>query len=328
MGLHLQKYIRWGVLGTAEIAVEQTIPALQQAKNAEVIAIASLSGKEKAVAKDFAIPKTYETYEALLADPEIDAVYVPLPNHLHATWVKEVAKAGKHVLCEKPAALTERETIEMIDHCDRYGVQFMEAFMHQFHPQHERVKELIASGVIGEVEMIHTSFSFQLKKLSENFRLDCKRGGGSIYDIGCYCIHLIRSLSNSEPVETNIIANIASPYNVDISAAAILRMENGVIGTFNCSMDLPERHDYEVIGTDGTITVKKAYIPQKDGHGIIEVKKETGEIKIEEHIGFNYVLGVEHFSECILKNKLPLYNAKDTIKNMRVLEQCVRTIGM
>lgn len=328
MGLHLQNYIRWGVLGTAEIAVKQTIPALQQAKNAEVVAIASLSGKEKAVAKQFAIPKTYETYETLLADPEIDAVYVPLPNHLHATWVKEVAKAGKHVLCEKPAALTEQETIEMIEHCDRYGVKFMEAYMHQFHPQHARVKELIASGVIGEVKMIHTSFSFQLKKFAENFRLDRQRGGGSIYDIGCYCIHLIRSLSNSEPVETNVIADIASPYDVDIGAAAILRMENGIIGTFNCSMNLPERHNYEVVGTNGTIIVKKAYIPQTDGHGIIEVKKKTGEIEIEEIVGYNYVLGVKHFSECILENKVPLYDKEDTIKNMRALEQCVRAIDM
>lgn len=318
--------VNWGILSTAAIAQEQTIPAILQAKNANALAIASQNGKEGTVAEKYNIPRAYSTYEQLLEDPDIDLVYVPLPNNLHSKWVKEAAKAGKHVLCEKPAALTEKETIEMIEVCEENNVTFMEAFMYQFHPQHKRVRDIVATGEIGEIKLIHSSFSFLLSKIDGNFRMDRKRGGGSIYDIGCYSIHAIRKITGSEPKFIKAISKNLEDYDVDISAVVMMEVENGVQAYFDCAMDMPPRHMYEVVGTEGTITVSKAFITQEDGEGIITVTNKNG-IKRQEIIsGHSYTLGVEHLSDCILSKTTPIYTKESTIKNMRAIEACIKSI--
>lgn len=319
-------FINWGILSSAEIAQVQTIPAILQAKNAKALAIASQSGKAADAAEKFQIPRAYSSYEALLEDPDIDIVYVPLPNHLHSRWVKEAAKAGKHVLCEKPASLTVKETIEMIEVCKEHSVIFMEAFMYQFHPQHKRVRDIIATGEIGDIKLIHSSFSFILNKITANFRMDRNSGGGSIYDIGCYCIHAIRTITNSEPKFVKAISKNLPGYDIDMSAIVTMELENGVQTYFDCAMDMPQRHSYEVVGTEGSIEVSKAFIPQADGEGSIKVTNKDGLIRQEIIHGHSYKLGIEHLSHCLLTNTTPMYTKESTIKNMRAIEACLKSL--
>ncbi|WP_018922123.1 Gfo/Idh/MocA family protein [Salsuginibacillus kocurii] len=318
--------VKWGILSTAEIATKWVIPALKQANHTDIAAIASESGKEVEVAKAFAIPKTYSTYEGLLEDPEIDVVYIPLPNALHAKWVKEAAKRGKHVLCEKPAALTASEAYEMTSFCDDQNVLFMEAFMHQFHPQHARVREIIAAGEIGEVKHMNSSLSFVLQQLEGNIRMNRELGGGSLYDLGCYCIHAIRMITRSNPARVYTIEAKHPHYDVDMAAVSVLEMENGIHATFDCSMNRAGRHSYEIVGTHGKIEVPKAYVPQSDGEGLIHLQREDGHERRERIVGFNYKLGVEHFSAAVINKEAPIYSKESTVENMRVLEACHRSI--
>jgi D-xylose 1-dehydrogenase (NADP+, D-xylono-1,5-lactone-forming) len=318
--------VRWGILSTAKIAQKSLIPAFERANNAVVTGIASSSGKAEEAAAQFNIAKAYSSYEAMLQDPDIDAVYIPLPNHLHKKWTIEAAKRGKHILCEKPASLTAEETKEMVDFCRESNLKFMEAFMYQFHPQHERVREIIKSGEIGEVKYMRASFSFFLAQPEGNVRMDSEKGGGSLYDVGCYAIHSIRKILGAEPVEVDVHANIDSDYQVDTSAFGYMKMENGVHAHFDCSFDMVFRAEYEVIGTEGQIKVPRAFRP--DNHGgeglvIVQIGEETREEKIVADI---YREEVEHISQVILENGEPSYSGENAIQNMRVIEACYQSI--
>lgn len=318
--------IRWGIMSTANIAQTQLIPAMLRAENAEVAAIASRGAKVHAVASAFRIPKAYESYEELLDDPEIDAVYIPLPNKLHKEWVLKAAEKGKHILCEKPASLTAIEASEMFQACRVQNVKFMEGFMYHFHPQHERVKEIIASGEIGEVKLMKSSHSFYLEGRDDEFRMDKDLGGGSLFDVGCYSIHAIRHVLQSEPIEVQGFAEIDATSGVDISTIGYLKLENGLSAVFDCSFDMFSRNEYEVIGTKGTIKVPLAFRPDFNGHiGSIMIQTEgtTREEKIEGDI---YRMEIEHFSKAILDNTQPLITEKSTVDNMHVIEACYESI--
>ena len=320
------KTVKWGILSTAEIAQTQVIPAILRAENAEILGISSLSGKEKEAAHKFSIPNYYDSYEEMLANPEIDAVYIPVPNHLHKTWVMEAAKYGKHILCEKPAALTAQETEEMVEVCKRYNVKFMEAFMYQFHPQHQRVQEIITSGEIGELKFMRASFSFFLENTGNNIRMKKELGGGSIYDVGCYGIHAIRTFLNSEPSEVQAFANIDPQFGVDVSAIVHMKMENGLHAVIDCGMDMAFRHEYEIVGSKGRVVLPRAFRPDiNDGEGMILVYSEQG-FRSEKVMGDQYKLQVEHFSQAILEDQLPSYRPENTIQNMRVIEACYQSI--
>jgi D-xylose 1-dehydrogenase (NADP+, D-xylono-1,5-lactone-forming) len=320
------KKVRWGILSTASIAQQALIPAFERANNAVVTGIASSSGKAEEVAAQFNIAKTYSSYEAMLQDPEIDAVYIPLPNHLHKKWTLEAAKHGKHILCEKPASLTAAETKEMVEFCTESNVKFMEAFMYQFHPQHERVREIIKSGEIGEVKFMRASFSFFLAQPEGNVRMDSEKGGGSLYDVGCYGIHSIRSILGTEPVEVHVHANVDSDYQVDISAFGHMKMENGVHAHFDCSFDMVFREEYEVIGTQGQIKVPRAFRPDNyGGEGLVIVQKE-GVTREEKIVADIYREEVEHISQVILEDGEPAYTGENAIQNMRVIEACYQSI--
>src|SRR5699024_3332432 len=178
----------------------------------------------------------FSSYEALLEDPEIDAVYIPLPNGLHKEWVIKAAEKKKHVLCEKPVAITTEELEEMIAACEKNNVTFMEAFMYQFHPQHEKVKELIRDGSIGDVSFMNASFSFYLGDRT-NIRLNKNLGGGAMFDAGCYTLHAIRNILDQEPVSVYASANYHSELDVDLTMAGVLNFDNGLVTTFNTSFD-------------------------------------------------------------------------------------------
>lgn len=317
------RQVRWGVLGTAEIAKEQVLPAIQKAKNADIVAIASRSPNEEVnkLANQFDISQVYHSYEDLLKNPAIDAVYVPLPNHLHAKWTKKAACYGKHVLCEKPAGLTAEQVKDMATVCEQNDVIFMESMMYQFHPQHQRVKKMIEDGVIGEVKQMRASFTFMLEKLDEDFRLKSQEnGGGSIFDIGCYTIHSIRSVLGEPRRVLYVNETLLNEGQTDIAALGIFEHENGVKSYFDCGMNMSTRNEYEVIGTKGTIRVPKAFIPQKDGEGIVEVITKDGSITREKKYADYYVYGVEYFSHYVLENEKLNTLLTDTIHNMKAID--------
>jgi predicted dehydrogenase len=320
------KNIRWGVLSTANIAQQQLIPAISRASNAELVAISSRGSQVHPVASKLGITKAYESYEELLNDSEIEAVYIPLPNHLHKEWVFKAAKQGKHILCEKPVALTAREAEEMVEVCRENNVKFMEAFMYQLHPQHQRVKEIISSGEIGDIKLIKSSHSFYLQSRVDKFRMDKARGGGALYDVGCYSIHVIRYLLDSEPVSVQCFAELDPETGVDTSTFGYLNMGRNVRAIFDCSFDMTGRNEYEVIGTKGTIKVPFAFRPDNNG-GVGKVITQVANMVREESVyGDLYRLEVEHFSDVIQTNGDPEITGISTINNMRVIEACYQSI--
>lgn len=318
--------IRWGIMSTANIGKTEMIPAIFRAKNAEVIAIASRGNKVYQVAAELSIPKAYETYDELLEDQDIDAVYIPLPNHLHKEWVFKAAKKGKHILCEKPLSLTADEASEMVQVCRKENVQFMEGFMYQFHPQHERVREIISSGEIGEVKLLKSSHSFNLVNREGDIRMVKEMGGGSLYDLGCYSIHAIRSVLEAEPAGVHGHAEIDPATGVDTSAYVYMEFADGVKAILDCSFDIADRNEYEVVGTKGSIKVPYAFRPDRNG-GVGHIIVQTGSVSREEKIyGDIYRLEVEHFSKAILENQEPSYTGESAVQNMRVINACYESI--
>lgn len=318
--------VRFGILSTANIARKALIPAMKRAENAEVVAVASESGKAEAFAAELDIPKHYNSYTDLLNDPEIDAVYIPLPNQLHKKWAIEAAKHGKHVLCEKPAALTSQEVEEMDAVFKEHNVLFMEAFMYQFHPQHARVKELIAADEIGNVSLIRGTFSFLHDMNPKNIRLNKELGGGAIYDIGCYAIHASRLITGEEPIDVKASANIHPEHDVDMTASGTLTFPSGILASFDCSFEQQFKAQYEVVGTKGSILVKNAFRPDiQDGDGVLEINTDSGQ-REEIVQGDQYKLQVEHFSDCVLTGNELKYPAQETIKNMRVIEKALQEV--
>lgn len=323
----MKNYVRWGVLSTAQIAQDELLPAYMKARNAEVTAIASSNIKVKEIASKFRVPKVYDSYDKLLEDSDIDAVYIPLPNALHSHWVKKAAKKGKHVLCEKPAALTFNETEDMIEVCKKNGVIFMEAFMYQFHPQHQRVREIMDSGEIGELKIMKVSLSSYLENQDGNIRMNGKLGGGSLYDMGCYCIHSIKTLLSSDPKK--VFASMQKDHDgqIDISVTGLMELDNGMTAIFDAAMDRTRIDYYEIIGTKGSIQVPRAFAPQLfNGEALILIHTQNEEYREEKIFGDQYKLQVEYFSRCILEGEISSCFTENTTRNMKVIDACFKSV--
>jgi len=214
--------VSWGVLGVAGIAVHKVIPAMQRSELSPVRAIASRSeGKADEAAASLGIDKAYASYEALLADPNIEAVYIPLPNHLHAEWTEKAASAGKHVLCEKPVAMNSDQARQMIAACRDAGVKFMEAFMYRLHPLWVEARRMVDSGVIGDLLAVQSFFSYRNVDPS-NIRNIAEFGGGALMDVGCYCVNVSRTIAGTEPEAVQATATFG-PTGVDLELAGLLR---------------------------------------------------------------------------------------------------------
>ncbi|MCT2537234.1 Gfo/Idh/MocA family oxidoreductase [Aquibacillus koreensis] len=321
------KQVKWGILSTADIGRQQVIPAIQRSNNGEVVAVASRGEKARQFAQELNIPKAYTNYEELLNDPDIDAVYIPLPNSLHKHWVIEATKQGKHVLCEKPAALDFEELNDMIDAANSHGVNFMEAFMYQYHPQHEKVKEVIASGAIGDVTLLQASFSFLLND-GNNIRLNPDLGGGALYDVGCYTIHSLCYILDQQPNHLFASAKIHPEFKVDTTVAGTLSFDNGVQANFDCSFDSTFRQKYQVVGSEGIIEVFGPYRPDvtETGSGLVRVTKSNGEVEEFNIEADQYKLQVEDFADAIIENRQPKYNSEKMINNMKVLDAVFKSI--
>lgn len=316
--------VRWGVLSTANHAAHTVIPAIQASEHGTVVAIASRdAARARQAADQLGIPASYGSYEALLADPNVDIIYNPLPNHLHKEWSIQAARAGKHVLCEKPIALNAAEAREMVAAFRAAGLKLAEAFQWRHHPQGLRMRELLQSGVIGELRMIDAGFSFMLDRPND-VRWIPEYGGGALYDVGCYPISFARFIAGTEPVSVTAQIHM-NASGVDDLVVATLQFPNGVLAHINCSFILPLRRYCEVIGSTGGLYSNRAYNPLGRGETIIHT---TGDREIVETIPLpdvnSYVLMAEDFNRAILDNQPTRYPAEDAIGNMQVIDAIFR----
>jgi predicted dehydrogenase len=316
--------LRWGVISTANIGRVAVNPAIQASDNGELVAVAS---RDEDTARDFAqecdIPLHYRSYQALLDDDGIDAVYNPLPNSLHHEWTIRAVESGKHVLCEKPIALTEAECREMEDAADTHGVKLMEAFMYRFHPRTIRVVEMVREGVVGEPRMIRSAFTFRLTK-PYNIRLDPELGGGALMDVGCYCVNISRTIAGREPVEVQATARWAAS-DVDEQLAGTLRFEDGLLAQFDCALTMERCQAYEVAGTDAYLNVPNAFLPGTNA-AIIRENRGRGEEQVHTiEAADEHRLMVEHFADCVLNDRPPRYSMDEAALNMRVIEALYRS---
>jgi predicted dehydrogenase len=255
--------IRWGILGCARITRRGLVPGIRASGTGVLHALASRDpATARAWAAEFGIPQAHHSYEALLEDPDIEAVYIPLPNELHRPWVTAAADAGKHVLCEKPLALDALEARAMVQHCRDRGVLLMEAFMWRHQPRTLGLRRLIRDGAIGELRLIRSSFSFPIA--AGDWRLDPARGGGALWDVGCYGVNAARFFAGAEPAGQSSFAHIG-PTGVDLGLTALLKFPGGVLATVDCSFEQPFHCACELVGTTGVIEVPDAYLPPAEG---------------------------------------------------------------
>lgn len=316
--------VRWGVLSTANIGRAAVNPAIQASSNGTLVAVASRDAdRAETFAAEHGIPQAYGSYEALLERDDIDAVYIPLPNSMHREWTIRAARAGKHVLCEKPLALDAAECDEMAAAADDAGVKLMEAFMYRFHPRTERVLEMLREGRIGRVGAVRSAFTFRLRS-QENIRLDPDLGGGALMDVGCYCVNVSRTLVGEEPVEVQASAHW-SDRGVDEFMAGMLRFPGGATAHFDCALTLERSEAYEVAGTDGQLRVASAFLPGTDDVEIVEARGRDGESVHPIAGDDEYRLMVEHFADCVLHDRQPRYGATEAAANMRVIEALYRS---
>lgn len=324
----MNRKLRWGILSTSSIAQSAVMPGIHQSERGEIVAIASRDADKAAdVAVEFNIQRSYGTYEELLADENVDAVYIPLPNHLHKEWTIAAAKAGKHILCEKPVALNADEAAEMVDVCQREGVIFAEAFMYRYHPKHARVKEIIASGEIGEIRALHANFTCNNSEDLENVRYKKAMGGGSIYDVGCYPISMARMILGHEPTAATVHAFFSPEHDdVDMMASGMLEFPGSIALTFDCGLWAFSRCYYEVLGTKGSIELPNAFGWERTNEPP-QILVHTSEGSREERGGVmnSFSLEADAFADAVLDG-IPLpYSPEDAVNNMKVIDACLHS---
>jgi predicted dehydrogenase len=310
--------LRWGILGVARIN-ERLLPAFAKAANADLQAIASRS-RERArqAAAAAGIPRAYGSYEALLDDPAIDAVYNPLPNTLHGDWTRKAAARGKHVLCEKPLCPTAAEAAEVIAFCEARGVKLMDGFMWPHHPRTARLRQFLDSGGIGDVRRVSGAFTFRLEPFDPaNIRLQPELAGGSLLDVGCYPVFGIRWVFGAEPVR--VFATAHYEHGVDVAMTGMVWLADGRVGAFDCGFTLPLRQWLEITGTEGVVTVCDMWLPQpraafsieREGHAADKVVIE-GEDQI--------VHMLEDFGRAVLHNGPLRPPPVEAVRTLRVLD--------
>ena len=323
--------LRWGVLSTANIARIAIIPAIQTSAFGRVEVLASRDiEKAKDVARSLGIARVVGSYEALLEDPDVDAVYIPLPNAMHAEWTIRAAEAGKSVLCEKPLATSADDVRRQIEACIKHGVSLMEGFMYRFHPQTRRVQELIASGVIGQVREVRAHLSVNIMRTldSANIRYRDTLGGGALLDMGCYTVNISRMIFGREP-ERVVGRMLVDPnLGVDTRAVAILEFAEG-IGVISCSFAADGQGSYTIVGTEGTIEVPRGILPglgTRVAEGLVVVIDPNGSRREELFEPANqYKNMVDAFAEAVLNKRPVPLPPEDGLNNLKILEALARS---
>ena len=325
----MTRKVKWGVLGVANIAVNKVIPAMRFGEWSEVWAIASRDlTRARQAAQQLGIPKAYGSYDELLADEDVEAIYNPLPNHLHVPWSIKAAAVGKHVLCEKPISLTVEEALSLLRARDRTGVKVEEAFMVRTHPQWLRTLDLIKAGRMGVVRSVVGYFSYDNQDL-ENVRYVSAYGGGGLMDIGCYLVYFSRLIFGDEPTRTIGLMEEHPQTSTDVLTSAILDFPSGH-SIFTCGMRVVPYQRVQVLGTGGRIEIEIPVNAPPDqpcklliddgsdlaGRGIEAIEIDPCD---------QYTVQGDLFSQCILEDKEPPLPLEESIKNMAVIEAIFRS---
>ena len=312
--------LRWGVLSTAKIGRTKVIPAIQTSIHGEVVAICSRTqASAQAAADELGIARAYASYEELLADPNIDAIYNPLPNHLHVPWSVKALEAGKHVLCEKPLGLDAADLTPLLEAAVKYPqLKVMEAFMYRFHPQWDKVHELINNGSIGQLRSIHSHFSYNNRE-AENIRNSAEMGGGALMDIGCYCISLSRYLFSSEPLRVMGQITPYAGYDVDCFVSGILEFADGS-ATFTAATKMENDQYIKASGEAGSLSLAIPFSPDSGVETSVEIKRN----QVIEELP---IAGCDHYRNMAdafalsVFNKTPVPTSlEDAVANMKIID--------
>lgn len=317
--------VRWGVLSTAKIGVRTVIPAMQLGEYCDVVAIASRKPERaQAAARQLGIPKAYGSYEELLADPDVDAVYIPLPNHLHVPWSIKALTAGKHVLCEKPIGLNAAQAEELLDAAKKHsGRKVMEAFMYRHHPQWQRARKLVVEGRIGKLQTVHSFFSYYNADPG-NIRNTVSFGGGGLMDIGCYSISLSRFIFGSEPQRVCGIMEYDPRFKTDRLTSGILDFGEST-ATFTCSTQLVPYQRVNIYGTEGRIEIEIPFNAPADRP--CKMWHQRG-VQIEEialEVCNHYTIQGDLFSLAVLNDTEVPTPLEDAVANMQVIDALIRS---
>lgn len=318
-----EKVLRWGILGVAKIN-ERLIPAFQKAEKLTLAAIASRSlEKAQTAAKAAGIPKAHGSYEALLDDPDIDAVYIPLPNHLHDEWTRKAADRGKHVLCEKPLCPTASPAQELVAYCKEKKICLMDGFMWPHHPRTALLRQFLDQGSIGPVKHITSCFTFLLDLDPKNIRLQSEMGGGGLLDVGCYPVYGIRWAMQAEPVR--VWAAARYEQGVDVFMMATMWFADGRTASFDCGFTHPFRQWMEITGTQGVAFVPDMWVPPP--RAFFQVRRE-GNYQVEEQ-GVEgrdqIVCMLENFGRFVREGKPVTPDPMEAVKSLRVIDALTRS---
>jgi D-xylose 1-dehydrogenase (NADP+, D-xylono-1,5-lactone-forming) len=311
--------LRWGVLSTARIGRKAVAPAIARSRNGVLLAVASReAAAAAAMAAEVGAPRAYGSYDELLADPEVDAVYVPLPNALHAAWTIRAAEAGKHVLCEKPLAMSSAECLAMDEAARTHGIVLMEAFMYRFHPRFERLLGGVRAGDLGPLRFVQASFTFMVSDPAD-IRLQRALGGGALMDVGCYAVNVARTLMGAEPEAADAVA-VWTPGGVDEQLVGTLRFPCGGVAQVACSLAAARSEDVLVVGERGTARMRHAFVPTAAPVGL-ELHRPPAPPDV---VGFDpidaYGRMVEGFADSVLNEEPPRYDAQEAAANLRAIE--------
>ncbi len=311
--------VKWGVLGCSSFARRRTIPAMLVSPSVELVGIASRAiEKARAFCDAFGVSKAYGSYDEMLADPAIEAVYIPLPNGLHGEWMIRAAACGKHSLCEKPFTSSPEEAARVAQAAREHGVLVMEAFMWRFHPQHLRARAAVDGGEIGAVRLLRGAFTFQIGT-EPNVRLHSELTGGCVMDVGCYPISAARYYFGAEPVAVYARGEADPRHAVDMHACGILEFPAGR-ALFDCAFDLPYRTRLEITGENGIIQIPKPWLPDPEAVITINGKEE------KMPAASQYVNEFEHFSCSVRGGSVLRYGPEDAILQMKVIDAVLRSI--
>jgi predicted dehydrogenase len=300
------------------------LPGARAAEGVRVQAVASRSqDAAERYARENGIPRAYGSYEALLADPEIEAVYIPLPNALHVEWTVRALEAGKHVLCEKPISRRAAEVERAFDVAEREGRLLMEGFMYRHNPQTHRLVELLADGVVGSLRMIRAAFSFPIAE-GPNVRLKAALDGGALMDVGCYCVNAARLIVGGEPRRASGAEAIGGE-EVDVAFAGTLSFDRGILAHFDCGIDMAPRGELEVVGESGVLYLGD---PWHCLHPVIELRRPDHELeRINIDPVDSYRLEAENFSAAIRGEAAPLLGREDAVGQARAIEALYAAAG-
>ncbi|MGD0614183.1 MAG: Gfo/Idh/MocA family oxidoreductase [Verrucomicrobiota bacterium] len=317
--------IRWGVLGYARIAQKSLIPAMQRSSNSEFHAIASRDESKLAdCSARFKVAKTFRSYDELLRDPEVDAVYVPLPNSLHCEWTLRAVEHGKHVLCEKPLAVNAKECRSMIAAGAAHKVKLMEAFMYRYTDRTRRVLDVIRSGVLGDIKYVHSTFRFLLTNPA-SIKLKAELGGGALYDVGCYPVNFVGMVadqaagsSDAAVLPESVSVECVREKGVDTLFSALMKYPSGLIASVNCGFNAHKRVFSEITGTQGVLEIPDTFLDDA-GFLTLTVGEECHRVPVQQ--SDRYRLEVEDFADAILRGRTPHFSLTESQRNAEVMDR-------